>query len=148
MPQTLHKFVHWLCNNIIYFILMQNEELTFKTNWLVTFVTVYLKILDAAPVFECNCRVSANSILTWKLKQDILPTQARFWRCSTVLQCCRPRSYKLFSKPLTNLKRLSVPNVYFSLFTVNLCAYNEKIKLALSFERQSKLLPSKRYACT
>lgn len=58
MSETHHKFVHWLCNNIIYFILMQSEELTFKTKSLVTFVTVYLKILDAALVFECNRSVN------------------------------------------------------------------------------------------
>lgn len=77
MPETHHKFVYWLCNNIIYFILMQSEELTFRTKSLVTFVTVYLKILHASPVFECNRKVLVNSILTQKLNKDILKTQAQ-----------------------------------------------------------------------
>ncbi len=37
---------------------MQSEELTFKTKSLVTFVTVYLKVLYAALVLECKRSVN------------------------------------------------------------------------------------------
>ncbi len=100
MSETHHKFVHWLCNNITYLILMQSEELTFKIKSMVTCVTVYLKILDAALVFECNRRVLINSILTQKLKQLILQTQAHVFEDVALF-------YSAAGHAVTNMKNTS-----------------------------------------